>query len=83
MSKQLKLEQSLVLFNICEIIGTKALWFKYTIYQEIKKNTINIFINFIFFIIHSSKSYLFMNTFILKLFASVLVWESKINFNPN
>ncbi|MBQ5500759.1 MAG: DDE-type integrase/transposase/recombinase, partial [Mycoplasmataceae bacterium] len=39
MSKQLKPEQWLELFNIYETFGTKALWYKYATYKEIKKNT--------------------------------------------
>ena len=39
MSKQLKPEQWLELFNIYETFGTKALWYKYAAYREIKKNT--------------------------------------------
>ena len=39
MSKQLKPEQWLELFNIYETFGTKALWYKYATYREIKKNT--------------------------------------------
>ena len=39
MSKQLKPEQWLELFNIYETFGTKALWYKYATYGEIKKNT--------------------------------------------
>ncbi|MBQ5492705.1 MAG: hypothetical protein IIT78_02360, partial [Mycoplasmataceae bacterium] len=39
MSKQLKPEQWLELFNIYETFCTKALWYKYATYQEIKKNT--------------------------------------------
>ena len=39
MSKQLKPEQWLELFNIYETLGTKALWYKYATYREIRKNT--------------------------------------------
>ena len=39
MSKQLKPEQWLELFNIYETLGAKALWYKYANYREIKKNT--------------------------------------------
>ena len=39
MSKQLKPEQWLGLFNICETLAAKALWYKYATYREIKKNT--------------------------------------------
>ena len=39
MSKQLKPEQWLELFNTYETLGAKALWYKYATYREIKKNT--------------------------------------------
>ena len=58
MSKQLKPEQWLELFNIYEILGAKALWYKCATYREIKKNT-----KYLFF-----KKYkkFFLNLFIMQ-----------------
>ena len=43
MSKQLKPNQWLELFNIYETLGTQALWYKYGSYRKINKNTKNLF----------------------------------------
>ena len=39
MSKQLKPEQWLELFNIYEILGAQALWYKYATYRKINNNS--------------------------------------------
>ena len=43
MSKQLKPNQWLELFNIYETLGTQALWYKYGSYRKINKNTKKLF----------------------------------------
>ena len=43
MSKQLKPNQWLELFNIYETLGIHALWYKYGSYRKINKNTKHLF----------------------------------------